>query len=171
MDPRISLFPNVQFYGRKILDGPNVMSSVYNKDYTNLPFGTYAFINISDGREEKEGTGNSWRNLVEVAVVLHLIQTIFKSIFLFLIMVFLMSIWNYLDNITLYLYFLLTWDIALQIRVFFAYVVQLAQNFFSTWSFSIYCIVEKYNFTDLLAVSCNNLWFWYPMLSVRCKLL
>lgn len=92
MDPRISLFPNVQFYGRKILDGPNVMSSVYNKDYTNLLFGTYAFINISDGREEKEGTGNSWRNLVEVAVVLHLIQTIFKSIFLFLIMVFLMSI-------------------------------------------------------------------------------
>uniref|UniRef100_A0A0E0H5G8 UvrD-like helicase ATP-binding domain-containing protein n=1 Tax=Oryza nivara TaxID=4536 RepID=A0A0E0H5G8_ORYNI len=79
MDPCISLFPNVQFYGRKILDGPNVMSSVYNKDYTNLPFGTYAFINISDGREEKEGTGNSWRNLVEVAVVLHLIQTIFKT--------------------------------------------------------------------------------------------
>uniref|UniRef100_A0A0D9W8Y6 UvrD-like helicase ATP-binding domain-containing protein n=1 Tax=Leersia perrieri TaxID=77586 RepID=A0A0D9W8Y6_9ORYZ len=79
MDPRISLFPNVQFYGRRILDGPNVMSTVYNKNYTSLPFGSYAFINITDGREEKEGTGNSWRNLVEVAVVLHLIQTIFKT--------------------------------------------------------------------------------------------
>ncbi|KAG8066101.1 hypothetical protein GUJ93_ZPchr0004g39747 [Zizania palustris] len=79
MDPRISLFPNVQFYERKILDGPNVMSSVYNKDYASLPFGSYAFINITDGREQKEGTGNSWQNLVEVAVVLHLIQTIFKT--------------------------------------------------------------------------------------------
>ncbi|KAF8651806.1 hypothetical protein HU200_063328 [Digitaria exilis] len=78
MNPCISLFPNTQFYERKILDGPNVCSS-YNKDYTGLPFGSYAFINITDGREEKEGAGNSWRNLVEVAVVLHLIQTIFKS--------------------------------------------------------------------------------------------
>ncbi|KAF0892282.1 hypothetical protein E2562_014852 [Oryza meyeriana var. granulata] len=79
MDPCISLFPNVQFYGRKILDGPNVMSSVYNKDYTSLPFSSYAFVDITDGREEKEVTGNSWRNMVEVAVVLHLIQTIFKT--------------------------------------------------------------------------------------------
>ncbi|KAL6843850.1 hypothetical protein ACP4OV_026421 [Aristida adscensionis] len=79
MDPCISLFPNAQFYERKILDGPNVLSPCYNKDYTSLPFGSYTFINITDGREEKEGAGNSWRNLVEVAVVLHLIQSIFKS--------------------------------------------------------------------------------------------
>ncbi|KAL6651319.1 hypothetical protein ACP70R_010244 [Stipagrostis hirtigluma subsp. patula] len=79
MDPCISLFPNAQFYERKILDGPNVLSPCYNKDYTTLPFGSYTFINITDGREEKEGAGNSWRNMVEVAVVLHLIQTIFKS--------------------------------------------------------------------------------------------
>lgn len=77
MNPCISLFPNGQFYERKILDGPNVLSSSYNEDYTSLPFGSYTFINITDGREEKEGAG-SWRNLVEVAVVLHLIQTIFK---------------------------------------------------------------------------------------------
>ena len=78
MNPCISLFPNAQFYEKKILDGPNVLSFSYNKDYTSLPFGSYTFINITDGREEKEGAGNSWRNLVEVAVVLHLIQTIFK---------------------------------------------------------------------------------------------
>lgn len=78
MSPCISLFPNAKFYEKKILDGPNVHSSSYNKDYTGLLFGSYAFINITDGREEKEGAGNSWRNLVEVAVVLHLIQTIFK---------------------------------------------------------------------------------------------
>ncbi|KAJ1272597.1 hypothetical protein BS78_06G215000 [Paspalum vaginatum] len=79
MNPCISLFPNAQFYERKILDGANALSSSYNKDYMSLPFGSYIFINISDGREEKEGAGNSWRNLVEVAVVLHLIHTIFKS--------------------------------------------------------------------------------------------
>ncbi|CAO2036355.1 unnamed protein product [Urochloa humidicola] len=78
MNPCISLFPNAQFYERKILDGPNVLSPSYNKDYMGLPFGSYTFINITDGREEKEGAGNSWRNLVEVAVVLHLLQTIFK---------------------------------------------------------------------------------------------
>uniref|UniRef100_M8CF09 Putative ATP-dependent helicase n=1 Tax=Aegilops tauschii TaxID=37682 RepID=M8CF09_AEGTA len=79
MNPCISLFPNTQFYGRKILDGSNVLSPSYNKDYTCLPFGSYTFINVTDGREDKEGTGNSRRNMVEVAVVLHLIHTIFKS--------------------------------------------------------------------------------------------
>ncbi|KAE8815592.1 Lupus brain antigen 1-like protein [Hordeum vulgare] len=78
MNPCISLFPNAQFYERKILDGSNVLSPSYNKDYTGLPFGSYTLINVMDGREDKEGTGNSRRNMVEVAVVLHLIQTIFK---------------------------------------------------------------------------------------------
>ncbi|XP_037432798.1 ATP-dependent helicase NAM7-like [Triticum dicoccoides] len=79
MNPCISLFPDAQFYERKILDGPNVMSPSYNKDYTCLPFGSYTFINLTDGREDTEGMGNSRRNMVEVAVVLHLINTIFKS--------------------------------------------------------------------------------------------
>jgi superfamily I DNA and/or RNA helicase len=78
MDPFISLFPNVRFYERKILDGSNVLPPSYNKDYVSLPFGSYTFVNITDGREEKEGAGNSWRNLVEVAVVWHLIETIFE---------------------------------------------------------------------------------------------
>uniref|UniRef100_A0A8R7QH39 Helicase MAGATAMA 3 n=1 Tax=Triticum urartu TaxID=4572 RepID=A0A8R7QH39_TRIUA len=79
MNPCISLFPDPQFYERKILDGPNVMSPSYNKDYTCLPFGSYTFINLTDGREDTEGMGNSHRNMAEVAVVLHLINTIFKS--------------------------------------------------------------------------------------------
>uniref|UniRef100_A0A3B6CEN0 DNA2/NAM7 helicase-like C-terminal domain-containing protein n=1 Tax=Triticum aestivum TaxID=4565 RepID=A0A3B6CEN0_WHEAT len=78
MNPCISLFPNAQFYERKILDGSSVLSPSYNKDYTCLPFGSYTFINVTDGREDKEG-GNSRRNMVEVAIVLHLIHTIFKS--------------------------------------------------------------------------------------------
>lgn len=39
---------------------------------------SYTLMNVTDGREDKEGTGNSRRNMVEVAVVLHLIQTIFR---------------------------------------------------------------------------------------------
>ncbi|XBI94504.1 hypothetical protein VPH35_031130 [Triticum aestivum] len=77
MNPCISLFPNAKFYERKILDGASVLSPSYNKNYTCLPFDSYTFINVTDGREDKEGTGNSRRNMVEVAVVLHLIQTIF----------------------------------------------------------------------------------------------
>ncbi|XBI58787.1 hypothetical protein VPH35_039966 [Triticum aestivum] len=79
MNPCISLFPNAQFYERKMLDGSNVLSSSYNKDFTCLPFGSYTLINVADGREDKEGTGNSRRNMVEVAIVFHLIHTIFKS--------------------------------------------------------------------------------------------
>ncbi|KAF7038706.1 hypothetical protein CFC21_048840 [Triticum aestivum] len=76
MIPCISLFPNAQFYDRKILHGSNVLSPSYDKDYTCLLYGSYTHINVTDGREDKEGTGNSRRNMVEVVVVLHLIQTI-----------------------------------------------------------------------------------------------
>jgi hypothetical protein len=102
MNPCISLFPNAQFYEKKILDGPNVLCPSYSKDYTCLPFGTYTFINVSDGREDKEGTGNSRRNMVEVAVVLHLIHTIFKCmstlnsvLFLNILSTFFMKLYGY----------------------------------------------------------------------------
>lgn len=78
MIPCISLFPNAQFYDRKILHSSNVLSPSYDKDYTCLLYGSYTLINVTDGREDKEGTGNSRRNMVEVVVVLHLIQTIFR---------------------------------------------------------------------------------------------
>uniref|UniRef100_A0A453EYH5 DNA2/NAM7 helicase-like C-terminal domain-containing protein n=2 Tax=Aegilops tauschii subsp. strangulata TaxID=200361 RepID=A0A453EYH5_AEGTS len=78
MIPCISLFPNAQFYDRKILHGSNVLSPSYDKDYICLLYGSYTLVNVTDGREDKEGTGNSRRNMVEVVVVLHLIQTIFR---------------------------------------------------------------------------------------------
>lgn len=73
MNPCIILFPNARFYDRVIIDSSIVKSPTYNEDYLDLPFGTYAFLNIVDGKEEREVSGNSWRNMVEVAVVLHLI--------------------------------------------------------------------------------------------------
>lgn len=82
MNPCISLFPNAQFYDSMIIDSSNVKSPAYNKDYLDLPFGTYAFLNIVDGKEETGVSGSSWRNMVEVAIVLQLIQSIFKCMHL-----------------------------------------------------------------------------------------
>ena len=82
MNPRISLFPNAWFYDRMITDSSNVKSPSYNKDYLDLPFGTYTFLNIVDGEEEREVSGSSWRNMVEVAVILQLIKSIFKCMYL-----------------------------------------------------------------------------------------
>ncbi|KAL6607964.1 hypothetical protein ACP70R_041027 [Stipagrostis hirtigluma subsp. patula] len=78
MNPSINSFPNSQFYEGRITDGSNVKCPSYNKDYLDLPFGSYTFLNIVDGKEERTGCRNSWRNMIEVAVVLHLIQKIFK---------------------------------------------------------------------------------------------
>lgn len=82
MDPHISLFPNAWFYDRMITDSSNVKSLSYNKDYLDLPFGTYSFLNIVDGKEEREVSGSSWRNMVEVAVILQLIKSIFQCMYL-----------------------------------------------------------------------------------------
>ncbi|XXG72001.1 hypothetical protein AAC387_Pa07g1195 [Persea americana] len=81
MHPAISSFPNAKFYDNQILDGSNVKKSSYKKNY--LPgrlYGAYSFINVADGREEKEDTGNSWRNMVEVYVVLKIVSSLYKSL-------------------------------------------------------------------------------------------
>ncbi|WOL05870.1 hypothetical protein Cni_G14601 [Canna indica] len=78
MHPFISSFPNSKFYRKLILDGPNVKDVNYNKNYEDLLFGSYAFLNAADGREELDDKGNSRRNMVEVAVILHLVQRLFK---------------------------------------------------------------------------------------------
>ncbi|OEL29012.1 hypothetical protein BAE44_0009969 [Dichanthelium oligosanthes] len=82
MNPCISLFPNAWFYDGMITDGSNVKSLSYNKDYLDLPFGASTFLNIVDGKEEREISGSSWRIMVEVAVVLQLIKSIFKCMYL-----------------------------------------------------------------------------------------
>ncbi|KAJ3689679.1 hypothetical protein LUZ61_018843 [Rhynchospora tenuis] len=79
MHPSISLFPNNRFYDGKVLDGPNVLEHGYNNKYLNFIFGSYAFVNIADGREETDDVGKSWRNWIEVAVVVHLIKNLYES--------------------------------------------------------------------------------------------
>jgi superfamily I DNA and/or RNA helicase len=79
MHPSISLFPNNRFYCGKILDGSNVLNDGYNNEYSHFIFGSYAFVNIADGREENDDVGNSWRNWVEVAAVLHMVKRLYES--------------------------------------------------------------------------------------------
>ncbi|XP_006847999.2 probable helicase MAGATAMA 3 isoform X1 [Amborella trichopoda] len=80
MHPSISCFPNTTFYDRLISDGPNVKSSSYAKRYlSNRIYGTYAFINVADGREEKESSGKSLKNLVEADIVMIIVKKLFKA--------------------------------------------------------------------------------------------
>ncbi|KAK8549818.1 hypothetical protein V6N13_055384, partial [Hibiscus sabdariffa] len=62
-----------------ISDAVGVEHKSYEKHYLPCPmFGPYSFINVS-GREEKNDSGSSFRNMVEVAVVQMLVQTLFKA--------------------------------------------------------------------------------------------
>lgn len=73
MHPSISVFPNLSFYDRKILDGPNMTQTRHEHSY--LPgamFGSYSFINI-DGREDR---GRSKRNMAEVAAILEILRSL-----------------------------------------------------------------------------------------------
>ncbi|KAF8089759.1 hypothetical protein N665_0497s0003 [Sinapis alba] len=69
MHPSISIFPNREFYGMRILDAPSVRVRSYEKQF--LPgkmYAPYSFINIPYGREQF-GQGFSLKNIVEVSVV------------------------------------------------------------------------------------------------------
>ncbi|EOA33846.1 hypothetical protein CARUB_v10021336mg [Capsella rubella] len=76
----ISIFPNKEFYGMKILDAPAVRQRNYTKQY--LPgemYGPYSFINIAHGREEYgDGEGRSLKNNVEVAVVMAILANLLQ---------------------------------------------------------------------------------------------
>lgn len=81
MHPSISCFPNSKFYFNQILDAPNVKSRSYEKHY--LPgqmFGPYSFINVFDAREEVDDVGRSRKNMVEVAIVLKLLRSLYRGI-------------------------------------------------------------------------------------------
>lgn len=85
MHPSISIFPNTSFYEGRISDASNVMEKEPRRMY--LPgsmFGPYSFINIEDGREERDELGHSKRNFVEAAVIeeiLNRLQTGTCSVF------------------------------------------------------------------------------------------
>uniref|UniRef100_A0A2N9HA65 DNA2/NAM7 helicase-like C-terminal domain-containing protein n=1 Tax=Fagus sylvatica TaxID=28930 RepID=A0A2N9HA65_FAGSY len=80
MHPSISFFPNSNFYSNQILDAPNVKRKGYEKHYLPWPmYGSYSFINIRDGREEKDDVERSWRNMVEVAIVMKILLNLYKA--------------------------------------------------------------------------------------------
>ncbi|KAK6146300.1 hypothetical protein DH2020_020169 [Rehmannia glutinosa] len=80
MHPSISRFPNSNFYRNQILDAPSVQSQSYERCYLQgRMFGPYSFINIRGGREELDDVGHSRRNMVEVAVIVKLVQKLFKA--------------------------------------------------------------------------------------------
>ncbi|KAL8103849.1 hypothetical protein AgCh_028151 [Apium graveolens] len=81
MHPDISRFPNKVFYDNQILNGPNVTEKSYHKHFYKrniFGFGSYAFLNISNGREEIDNR-NSRKNTVEVAVVAELVRRLYKE--------------------------------------------------------------------------------------------
>ncbi|KAI8540972.1 hypothetical protein RHMOL_Rhmol08G0026900 [Rhododendron molle] len=78
MHPSISLFPNREFYESRILDGPNVKEQAYERRLLRgSMYGSYSFINISQGKEEFDR--HSTKNMVEVAVVSEIVASLFKE--------------------------------------------------------------------------------------------
>ncbi|RAL49278.1 hypothetical protein DM860_017558 [Cuscuta australis] len=79
MHPAISRFPNSSFYHNQLLDAPNVQCKTYEREYLQgRMFGLYSFINVPSGREESDDIGHSRRNMVEVALVMKIVQNLFK---------------------------------------------------------------------------------------------
>ncbi|XP_059624937.1 uncharacterized protein LOC132268175 [Cornus florida] len=80
MHTKISFFPNLNFYHKWILDAPNVKSKSYERHYLPGPmFGPYSFINVIGGKEELDDDGHSRRNMVEVAIILKIVQHLYKA--------------------------------------------------------------------------------------------
>ncbi|KAJ9554222.1 hypothetical protein OSB04_018267 [Centaurea solstitialis] len=79
MHPSISFFPNRKFYQNQILNAKNVTCTGYEKQYlSGSMFGPYSFINVVGGREEKDDEGQSRINMVEVAVVIKIVQNLYR---------------------------------------------------------------------------------------------
>ncbi|XP_060187254.1 uncharacterized protein LOC132616693 isoform X2 [Lycium barbarum] len=79
MHPSISQFPNSILYGKQILDAPDVKCKAYEKIYLKGQcFAPYTFINVPWGEEELDNLGHR-RNLVEVALVMQIVQSLFKA--------------------------------------------------------------------------------------------
>ncbi|XP_074588063.1 putative ATP-dependent helicase C29A10.10c [Curcuma longa] len=80
MCPSISLFPLKNFYNAKVFNGPNVIKEDYIKRY--LPgemFGSYSFINITDGTESTDNNGHSTKNDLEVVVILEILRSLHRA--------------------------------------------------------------------------------------------
>ncbi|KAL7104163.1 hypothetical protein ACP275_08G226900 [Erythranthe tilingii] len=79
MHPSISLFPNNEFYGNRISDGPNVRERAYEKRFIEEKiYGSFSFINITNGKEEFDNR-HSRRNMVEVSAVTEIVSKLYKE--------------------------------------------------------------------------------------------
>ncbi|KAL5554235.1 hypothetical protein UlMin_041636 [Ulmus minor] len=80
MHPSISLFPNREFYDNQILDGQNVKLRSYNKSFLQgKMYGSYSFINVAHGKEQYDNKHSS-KNLIEVAVVSEIVESLHKEV-------------------------------------------------------------------------------------------
>ncbi|KAJ8531447.1 hypothetical protein K7X08_026881 [Anisodus acutangulus] len=78
MHPKISMFPNREFYQKKIMDGPNVKGAKYEKRFLKGDmFGPYSFINVSSGNEEVD-VKHSTSNKTEAFVVAEILANLHK---------------------------------------------------------------------------------------------
>lgn len=63
----------------QVLDAPNVRSKTYERQYLQgKMFGPYSFISVPSGKEESDDFGHSKRNMVEVALVIKIVQNLYK---------------------------------------------------------------------------------------------
>ncbi|CAI9763492.1 unnamed protein product [Fraxinus pennsylvanica] len=79
MHPSISLFPNKEFYGKQIKDGPNVKERAYGRCFLkgNM-FGSYSFIDVTSGKEQFDNR-HSRKNMVEVFVIAEIVSNLYKE--------------------------------------------------------------------------------------------
>ncbi|XP_026419990.1 uncharacterized ATP-dependent helicase C29A10.10c-like [Papaver somniferum] len=79
MHPSISVFSNVEFYNKQILDAPTVKERSYTRNLLQgRMYGSFSFIDVSYGKEEFNDM-HSCRNPVEVAVISVIIENLYKA--------------------------------------------------------------------------------------------
>ncbi|XP_019172157.1 PREDICTED: probable helicase MAGATAMA 3 isoform X6 [Ipomoea nil] len=79
MHPSISRFPNQTFYKGKVMNGPNVTDTIYEKRFLKGDmFGPYSFINISQGKEEVDEKYSS-KNMAEVSAVAEIVAMLYRE--------------------------------------------------------------------------------------------
>uniref|UniRef100_A0A7N0THV5 Helicase MAGATAMA 3 n=1 Tax=Kalanchoe fedtschenkoi TaxID=63787 RepID=A0A7N0THV5_KALFE len=79
MHPSISRFPNREFYNNLILDACSVRTRSHEKRVLgHKMYGTYSFINVSDGKEEFDAS-YSLTNTMEAVVALGIVTKLSKA--------------------------------------------------------------------------------------------
>ncbi|CAA3014575.1 Hypothetical predicted protein [Olea europaea subsp. europaea] len=79
MHPSISLFPNTEFYGKQITDGPNVREETYVRRFLKGDiFGSYSFIDVTSGKEQFDDR-RSRKNMVEASIIAEIVSNLYKE--------------------------------------------------------------------------------------------